>query len=1021
MPCPMKKLYFCLLLSVIVQQSLSQNNPLARWPQTQNNNYRCFTDEVDAWRIQQGVLTSGKGYFESWMNSQLQQLQNQQAAGRITPIVYTIPVIFHIIHNGEAAGVATNIAAAQVNAQIQQLNNDFRKIAGTSGYNNHPFGADVQVQFCAATLNPANTALGEAGIERINRNAKGWNVPPFTINYLETTIKPNSIWDATKYLNIWVCHINGGILGYAQFPDAPNEPGNPASTAANTDGIVVYYNTVGSSLQKFPAGYPYDEGRTLTHEIGHWLGLRHIWGDGDCTTDDFIFDTPRASGPHYGCAAATTNSCNDSTYGSAADSNDMVRNYMDYSDDRCMDIFTMGQKDRMRVVMGETGNGSPRRAELRFSDRCQAGPKVSFVLADTTVFEKTNCNLNWNYSIPVRISRAPNAATTVTLAQTTGGADGNDISISPSSVSFSAADLTDKYFYVTVNADAVMEGHEIANLNLNVSGSNATAAADSFELIIMNDDWPPFNGKRTPVTLLSENFEGSISGWITNDYVAGNNKWLTGGANGNMNDSKSAYISKNNSALQYDAASTSSSLLYREVDASQYDSLYLSLWYKSKGEQDVNGIYDYGKIVYSTDSLTFHQLNGTPDLVDSSNMTYVSAPIPYFLWNRKFYIGFYWENDNSVGNDPSFAIDDITITAKRWMPSMIHTSVDSVTGYDEKPVGPMQTVNFYDQITGNVLATIQDIGGWNWGCVRVEVDRAGNNAQWVTGDPQTTPQTKLFDKTYKITSSNNNTSGQYQVTFYLTQAEATGWQLASTNPLNTARIIKYSDRINNLTYTSTFEQNNAPWSGYLSGSDYQVNAQFNTGFSGFGFGIIPPTTLPVQLLSFIGTERNKTSELQWKVEGENNLSHYTIERSRDGINYEDIGTLAARGITGTLTYNFTDRNPFNGRNYYRLSLNDHDGSKKLSSIVLITISNKINFSIQPNPFRDKLTIAIENASGQMINASLTDMSGKVIAQKNNVASRNSLIQFDLPGLSAGIYCLMLNDGSSTQVFKVIKN
>ena len=85
-----------------------------------------------------------------------------------------------------------------------------------------------------------------------------------------------------------------------------------------------------------------------------------------------------------------------------------------------------------------------------------------------------------------------------------------------------------------------------------------------------------------------------------------------------MNGSKSAYISKDNSALQYDAASTSGSLLYREIDASQYDSLYLSFWFKCKGEKDANGIYDYGKIVYSTDSITFHQLNGTADLVDSS-------------------------------------------------------------------------------------------------------------------------------------------------------------------------------------------------------------------------------------------------------------------------------------------------------------------------------------------------------------------------------------------------------------------
>ena len=368
-----------------------------------------------------------------------------------------------------------------------------------------PFGADVLVQFCAATVDPNNNALAEAGIERINRNAKGWTAPPHLDTYLEATIKPNSYWDPTKYFNIWVCNLTtagGPVLGYAQFPDAPNEPGNLTSTAANTDGVVIMYNTVGSSTQKVPGAYPYDEGRTLTHEVGHWLGLRHIWGDGDCTTDDFIFDTPRANGPNFGCPAATTNSCNDITYGAAVDSNDMVKNYMDYSDDRCMDIFTIGQKNRMRVVMGETGAGAPRRAELRMSDRCQTVPEVSFVLTDTTVFEKTNCNFNLSYTIPVRISRAPNATTTVSLTQTSGAANGADISIGPSSVEFTATDIADKYFYVTVNADAVMEGHEMANFNLNVSGSNATAALDSFELLIFNDDWPPFNGKRMPATLL---------------------------------------------------------------------------------------------------------------------------------------------------------------------------------------------------------------------------------------------------------------------------------------------------------------------------------------------------------------------------------------------------------------------------------------------------------------------------------------------------------------------------------------
>ena len=339
--------------------------------------------------------------------------------------------------------------------------------------------------------------------------------------------------------------------------------------------------------------------------------------------------------------------------------------------------------------------------------------------------------------------------------------------------------------------------------------------------------------------------------------------------------------------LQYDAASTSHSLLYREVDASAYDSLFLSFWYKCKGEKDAAGIYDYGKIVYSLDSITFHQLNGTYDLVDTSNMTYLWAPIPYFLWNRKFYIGFYWENDNAVNNDPPFTIDDVTITGRRWMPSMIHTTVDTSNSYDEKPLGPLQTVDFYDKVTGDILATIQDMGGYNWGCVKVEVDRSGIGAQWVTGDPQTFTQTKLFDKTYKVTPTNNNASGQYRITFYLTQAEVAGWMIASGAPLNIARIIKYSDRINNMTYASTFEQVPATKTAYMGGSDWEITAQFNTGFSGFGFGFIPPSTLPVQLISFSGLEKNGMTELQWKVEAEDGLSHYTIQRSKDGMNYED--------------------------------------------------------------------------------------------------------------------------------------
>jgi hypothetical protein len=167
-----------------------------------------------------------------------------------------------------------------------------------------------------------------------------------------------------------------------------------------------------------------------------------------------------------------------------------------------------------------------------------------------------------------------------------------------------------------------------------------------------------------------------------------------------------------------------------------------------------------------------------------------------------------------------------------------------------------------------------------------------------------------------------------------------------------------------MTYTSVFEQVLATKTAYLGGSDWQITAQFNTGFSGFGFGYIPPSTLPVQLISFSGMEKNRMSELQWKVEGENMLSHYAIQRSKDGTGYEDIGSVNAINRSEALQYFFTDRTPYNGINYYRLAMHDLDGSKKFSGIIPININLATSYKVLPNPFHEKLQIAVENPSGK---------------------------------------------------------
>lgn len=362
--------------------------------------------------MQNDLSIEGVEGFEEWMSESVQFNQNALIIGG----VYQIPVVVHVIHNGEAVGSGSNISLAAIQSQIDVLNEDFRRILGTNGYNTHPSGADTQIEFCLAKRRPNGSAFpnNEDGVNRINRSTAGFTAPPYTTNYINSTIKPwiynnnnptaTRGWSPDKYFNLWVCDISGGILGYAQFPESPLGGMGCGTQSAATDGVVLLYNSVGkSAISGFPA--PYNEGRTATHEVGHWLGLRHIWGDGGCTVDDFCNDTPLAGAANYGCPTGT-NSCT-----AAPDAGpDMIENYMDYTDDLCMNIFTYDQKMRMRIVL----EASPRRALLINSDACI--PPNSNDAAITNVFNPLgdNCVGSITPSVQLR-NRGSNNLTSATI------------------------------------------------------------------------------------------------------------------------------------------------------------------------------------------------------------------------------------------------------------------------------------------------------------------------------------------------------------------------------------------------------------------------------------------------------------------------------------------------------------------------------------------------------------------------------------------------------------------------------
>ncbi|SDR70707.1 Pregnancy-associated plasma protein-A [Formosa sp. Hel1_31_208] len=227
--------------------------------------------------------------------------------------VITIPVYVHVIYSN----AQQNISSTQINSQMSVLNDDFR--AANNDVNQVPgefagLVADTEVQFSLAGTYRYPDDRGSWGTNDAMKAA----YPPVT---------------PETHLNIWVCNIGGGILGYAQFPGGP----------IASDGVVVspqYFGTTGF------VSAPFDGGRTLTHEVGHYLNLRHIWGDGRCNRDDFVSDTPTSDAPNYGCPSYPTVNCR---------SNDMTMNYMDYVNDDCMYMFSSGQKTRMRSVFQSGG------------------------------------------------------------------------------------------------------------------------------------------------------------------------------------------------------------------------------------------------------------------------------------------------------------------------------------------------------------------------------------------------------------------------------------------------------------------------------------------------------------------------------------------------------------------------------------------------------------------------------------------------------------------------------------------
>lgn len=284
--------------------------------------------------------------------------------------IYTIPVVFHIIHtNGPE-----NISREQILDQLRVLNNDFNLLNGNKNKLRSAFSglaADCQIKFVLAKIDPNGNCT-----EGINRVYSSSGVQ---MDMSTEKVKSLINWNFRKYLNVWVVSsISGGVeggevLGYACFPWATN---------ASRDGIVMKANRIGT----IGTAVASDSGRTLTHEVGHWLGLYHTFQDG-CTGGDQIDDTPPVNGTFVNASCPSSgNSCNNDF----PDLPDMWENYMDYSNGGCQTLFTAKQKSRMHSVL--TNVNLPRAAVASAANLLATGvtpgtvaPVAAFTSSSTVI------------------------------------------------------------------------------------------------------------------------------------------------------------------------------------------------------------------------------------------------------------------------------------------------------------------------------------------------------------------------------------------------------------------------------------------------------------------------------------------------------------------------------------------------------------------------------------------------------------------------------------------------------------
>jgi hypothetical protein len=960
---------------------------------------------------------------------------------------YQIPVVVHVIHTGGDVGSIYNPTDDQIHDAISYLNQVYNGSwpgTVTTGYG----AGDLGIQFVLAQRDPNCNPTN--GINRIDGSgvsgyASGGVNQASTLGTSDINIKNLSRWDNSKYYNIWIVNkIDGNdgthgqfIAGYAALP--------PASPTA--DGIVML-------ATQMVAGQ-----KTLPHEIGHAFGLYHPFqgstqtqpcvsnsncntqGDLVCDTDPISYNINYSTGAIDFSCRAGTNSCTGNPYTAATESN-----YMNYTN--CYTLFTPGQAARMQAFAVSIYRSSLTTSLGGAPPDNACGPKVDFELQGDRQTEATTATIGCrgykDYTYNMVIGVGPSATATATITVTGGAAvQGIDFDLttngnftSPSQqLSFPAGSTTAQPFTIRIYDDASVNGtrNAVLGFTVNNGGGNAVAGdgRPAFTLTIDDNDKAP-SGPGTATASI-----GADTYTISSPFTASQPQYKT----------QVLYYASELTAQGLTAGNLTGLAFYVDKNSNSsfvYQGLTIKLGLTTQpAAYSGSPLADGGFItVYSNNYST----------VNGWNTFNFAAP---FAWDgaSNLAIEVCYNNGTSTDNDDYMEgyADGSGKTNTLFSPVSCGAAFGSLNGYGNsgiKPIlqllypssgtaiqspattsqslylGPNADVYFYDQTSGKLMTRIQNLSSFDYGCTQVAIDRAGTNTTPFWNNNATN---YLMDKTFHVNPATNNSSGNYNITFYYTQAEVQGWQSATGQTLSSIQLVKVPGQISSVTPSDPTAAGSVtivtPSIGTL-GSNTALTYNFTTGFSGFGAGVPSLTDLPVTLLQFTGRLDNNNAILSWSTSFEQNSAGFEVDRSFDGQHFTKVGYVTAAGNSTTQKdYSFTDPSLTTDSNYYQLKETTLDGRESYSKVILIRNPHVFNgFIALPNPFTTDLDLIFHNTPANILQVRLLDITGRELWRQVNAQADGNRLHLGVDGthLAAGIYLVEVRSATGVEIQRVIK-